>query len=151
MNIYIVIHRLTVSLYHYTLVWLGTWDALGCDRNPPNFTSGWWQAWLRGMSSAWCKVSGVWIPAWSVSCALPHWRVVIQWKSYIYIYIYIRDITKEIWKCIKFWYICIYIYPTHLHLQHLNLRCGIYHINDRNHYIMCASIYIYIYIMHIFL
>ena len=40
--IYIVIHRLTVSLYHNSSVWLDTWDAPSRDGNPPNFTSGWW-------------------------------------------------------------------------------------------------------------
>ena len=37
-NVYIVIHRQTVSLYHNSLVWLDTQDALSWDRNPPNFT-----------------------------------------------------------------------------------------------------------------
>ena len=37
-SVYIVIQRQTVSLYHNTPVWLDTWDASNCDRNPTNFT-----------------------------------------------------------------------------------------------------------------
>ena len=37
-SVYIVIHRLTISLYHNSSVWLDTLDAWSWDRNPPNFT-----------------------------------------------------------------------------------------------------------------
>ena len=36
--IYIVIHRLTVSLYQNSSVWLDTQDASSRGRNPLNFT-----------------------------------------------------------------------------------------------------------------
>ena len=39
-QIYIVMHRQTVSLYHNSSVWLDTQDASSWDRNPPNFASG---------------------------------------------------------------------------------------------------------------
>ena len=38
LNIYIVIHRQTVALYHNSSVWLDTEDAWSWDRNPPNYT-----------------------------------------------------------------------------------------------------------------
>ena len=37
-SVYIVTHRLTVLLYHNSLVWLDTQDSSSWDRNPPNFT-----------------------------------------------------------------------------------------------------------------
>ena len=37
-NIYIVIQRQTISLYHNSSVWPDTQDVSSWDQNPPNFT-----------------------------------------------------------------------------------------------------------------